>query len=195
MGKAGRRAEPTTIGLALDDAGVPVLGALERAARAEGGDLLWIDHDTLAVGQGFRTNAEGLRQLSVLLEPLGVRIVPVPLPYGGGPDACLHLMSLISLIDRDLAVVYSPLLPVPFRQFLEQRGIGFVEVPEQEFGTMGSNVLALAPRECLMLEDNPLTRSRLESAGCRVRTYRGAEISHKAEGGPTCLTRPILRTS
>ena len=173
--------------------GVPVLATLEGTALAEGGDMLWLDHDTLAVGLGFRTNAEGVRQLREVLAPLGISVISVDLPYATGPEACLHLLSLISLVDHDLAVVYPPLLAVPFWQELRRRAIRLIEVPEQEFATMGTNVLALAPGECLMLEGNPITRRRLEQAGCEVRTYRGNEISLKAEGGPTCLTRPILR--
>ena len=172
---------------------MPILGAIQGKATAEGGDLLWLDRRTLAAGQGFRTNAEGLSQLREILGPLGVEVVPVELPYFGGPEACLHLLSLISLVADDLAVVYLPLLAVPFWRLLRDRGIRIVEVPEEEFPTQGSNVLALAPRKVLMLEGNPVTRRRLEEAGCEVATYRGREISFKAEGGPTCLTRPIWR--
>ena len=178
---------------ALEKADVPVLARLAGEALAEGGDLLWIDSATLAVGQGYRTNAEGLRQLTATLRPLEVSTVPVQLPYGEGPAACLHLMSLISILDADLAVVFLPLLPVPFVGLLRNRGFHLVEVPESEFPTMGTNVLALGPRRGLALEGNPVTRRRLEEAGCDVSTYRGVELSLKAEGGPTCLTRPILR--
>ena len=115
------------------------------------------------------------------------------MPYYSGPAACLHLLSLISIIDYDLAVVYPPLLSTPFWQLLERRGFRLVEVPDEEFASMAPNVLALAPGECLMLEGNPITRQRLEAAGCEVQTYRGEELSLKAEGGPTCLTRPIWR--
>jgi len=166
---------------------------LRSPATAEGGDLLWINHDRLAVGQGFRTNAEGLRQLKALLKPLGVRTEPVPLPFHTGPAGCLHLMSLISLVDDDLAVVYPRLLPVPFWQRLQADGFDFIDVPDAEFDRMAPNVLAVAPRDCITLEGNPITQRRLEEAGCRVRTYRGNEISRKAEGGATCLTRPVLR--
>jgi dimethylargininase len=193
MGKALRRGEEEALGRRLQDLGVPILGALQGEATAEGGDLLWLDRHTLAAGQGFRTNAEGLRQLRAILAPLGVEVVPVELPYSGGPEACLHLLSLISLVDRDLAVVYPSLLAVPFWRLLRDRGIRLIEVPDEEFATQGPNVLALAPRKLLMLEGNPVTRRRLEEAGCEVLTYRGREISLKAEGGPTCLTRPVWR--
>jgi dimethylargininase len=193
MGKGLRQGEEAVISRRLEELGVPVHYTLHGDAQAEGGDLLWVDHDTLAVGQGFRTNAEGLRQLKEALEGLGVRIIPVQLPYYRGPEGCLHLMSLISLVDHEVAVVYPPLMPVPFWQYLKDRGFQFIEVPDEEFKTMGPNVLALAPGKCLMLEGNPITRQRLEEAGCQVLTYKGNEISLKAEGGPTCLTRPILR--
>ncbi|HEX7185438.1 MAG TPA: arginine deiminase family protein [Thermoanaerobaculia bacterium] len=193
MGKELRRGEEEAMARRLQRIGVPVLARLDGEATAEGGDLLWLDSRTLAVGQGFRTNAEGLRQLREALSGLGVQALPVELPYFTGPEACLHLLSLISLVDRDLAVVYPPLLPVPFWKTLQDRGFRLVEVPEEEFPTMGPNVLALAPGRCLMLEGNPITRQRLERAGCEVLTYRGREISLKAEGGPTCLTRPIWR--
>jgi dimethylargininase len=193
MGKELRRGEEAAMARRLEALGVPVYHTLHGAARAEGGDLLWLDRDTLAVGLGFRTNAEGLHQLGEALEGLGVTVLPMELPYHTGPEACLHLLSLISIVDHDLAVIYPSLLSVPFWQHLRARGFRFVEVPPQEFETMGTNVLALAPGRCLMLEGNPVTRGRLEAAGCEVLTYRGDEISLKAEGGPTCLTRPILR--
>jgi dimethylargininase len=195
MGKALRRGEEAAMARRLEELGIPILAALEGGeATAEGGDLLWLDRQTLAAGQGFRTNAEGTRQLRESLAPLGVAVVPVELPYWTGPEACLHLLSLISLVDHDLAVVYPRLLPVPFWLLLRDRGIRLVEVPEEEFPTQGPNVLALAPRKALMLEGNPVTRSRLEAAACEVLTYRGREISWKAEGGPTCLTRPLWRS-
>jgi dimethylargininase len=194
MGKELRRGEEPAMARRLEALGVPILFSLRAPAVAEGGDLLWLDERTLAVGQGFRTNAEGLRQLRAGLEPAGVEVVPVELPYFQGPAACLHLLSLISLVDRDLAVVFPPWLPVSFWSLLRDRGIDLVEVPQAELATMAPNVLALAPRECVMLEGNPVTRQRLEAAGCRVHTYRGREISLKAEGGPTCLTRPLLRS-
>lgn len=193
MGKSLRRGEEEAMARCFERLGVPVYYTLNGSARAEGGDLLWIDPRTLAVGQGFRTNTAGLRQLRLALQPLGVKVIPVALPYYRGPEACLHLMSLISLVDERLAVIYPPLLPVPFWQHLAEQGFRFVEVPDEEFDTMGPNVLALAPGQCLMLEGNPITQQRLEEAGCEVLTYKGNELSLKAEGGATCLTRPILR--
>ena len=193
MGKHLRRGEEDAMARRLETLGVPILYRLHGEAVAEGGDLLWVDHDTLAAGVGFRTNVEGIRQLEEGLSPIGVTVIPVELPYYTGPEACLHLLSLISIVDHDLAVVYAPLLSVPFWQYLQAQGFRLVEVPETEFETMGPNVLALAPGQCLMLEGNPITQQRLIDAGCEVQTYRGNEISLKAEGGATCLTRPVLR--
>jgi N-dimethylarginine dimethylaminohydrolase len=193
MGKELRRGEEAVMARRFQELEVPILYSLHGDARAEGGDLLWLDRKTLAVGIGFRTNHEGLRQLRDVMHDLGVTVIPVELPYYRGPVACLHLLSLISIVDHQLAVVYAPLLSVPFWQVLQEHGFRLVEVPPEEFESMGPNVLATAPRECLMLEGNPITQRRLEKAGCRVQTYRGNEISRKAEGGPTCLTRPILR--
>lgn len=193
MGKALRRGEEPALRERLEDLGIPTLFSIEEPGHVEGGDLLWLDRATLAVGVGFRTDRSGVHQLRAGLAPFGIEIVPVELPYHTGPSACLHLLSLISLVDQDLAVAYPPLLSVPFWKELRRRGISIVEVPASELGTMGPNVLALSPRECLMLAGNPVTQERLESAGCTVSTYTGDEISRKAEGGPTCLTRPLLR--
>jgi N-dimethylarginine dimethylaminohydrolase len=193
MGKVLRRGEEAALARRLEALDIPILYTLHGQARAEGGDLMWLDERTLAVGLGFRTNAEGLRQLQEALDGLGVTCIPVQLPYYHGPEACLHLMSFISLVDERLAVVYLPLMPVPFWQYLMEQGFRLIEVPAEEFETMATNVLALAPGHCLMLASNPVTQQRLEAAGCEVLTYRGDEISLKAEGGATCLTRPIWR--
>jgi N-dimethylarginine dimethylaminohydrolase len=192
MGKPQRAGEPDAQDQALRTLGIRVAGRIAAPGRLEGGDLIWLDEVTLAVGRGYRTNAEGIRQLRALVGG-GVEIVEVPLPHWRGVDDVMHLMSLISPVDKDLAVVYSPLLPVPFREWLLDRGLRFVETPHEEFDTMGANVLALGPRRCLMLAGNPLTRRALERAGCEVLEYEGFEISVKGAGGPTCLTRPIVR--
>ncbi len=172
MGKPQRRGEEAAMARRFEQLRVPILYTLHGEARAEGGDLLWVDH---------------------ALSGIGVKVIPVELPYYTGPEACLHLLSLISMVDDKIAVVYPPLLAVPFWQELQQRDFKLIVIPEEEFPTMSSNVLALAPRKCLMLEGNPVTKRLLEEAGCEVVTYKGNEISLKAEGGPTCLTRPILR--
>ncbi len=193
MGKEKRRGEEAAMARTYEKLGIPILATLHGDARAEGGDLLWVDHDTLAVGLGFRTNAGGLRQLREALAGIGVKVIAVELPYYTGPEACLHLLSMISIIDYRVAVVHLPLMAVPFWQELRRRDFKLIEIPASEYDTMATNVLALAPRKCLMLEGNPLTKRLLEDAGCEVLTYRGNDISLKAEGGPTCLTRPIWR--
>jgi N-dimethylarginine dimethylaminohydrolase len=172
--------------------GVPIIGAIEPPGLLEGGDVVWFDAQTAAVGRGYRTNDAGIAQLRAFLGD-GVDVIVVPLPHYRGPADVFHLMSIISPVDADLAVVYSPLMPVPFREWLCRRGVRLVEVPDEEFESMGSNVLALAPRRCLMLDGNPVTRARLEAAGATVITYDGSEISVKGGGGPTCLTWPLLR--
>ena len=193
MGKDLRRGEEAALAETLQAAGIPILATLEGDARAEGGDMFWLDEETLAIGIGFRTNPEGVRQIRAALEPIGVRVLTYDLPYFTGPEACLHLLSFISLIDERLAVVHLPLMPVTLYQELLRRDFRLVEIPESEYATQATNVLALAPGQLLMLEGNPKTKRLLEAAGCEVQTYRGQEISFKAEGGPTCLTRPVLR--
>ena len=193
MGKAARSGEPQAIGAAARALGIEIRGAITGDGRAEGGDVLWLDARTLVVGRGYRTNDEGIRQLRALLGDDVEELIVVPLPHWHGPGECLHLMSLISPVDRDLAVVYSPLLSVPFREELCARGIELVEVPESELMSQGTNVLALGPRHCVMLEGNPLTHAGLERAGCRVEVFAGYDICDKGGGGPTCLARPLVR--
>ena len=154
---------------------------------------MWLDGRTIAVGRGYRTNDEGIRQLRALLGDSIDELIVVPLPHWRGPGDVFHLMSIISPVADDLAVVYSPLMPVPFRERLTERGVQLVDVPEEEFDSMGANVLAIAPRHAVMVAGNPRTRARLEASGVRVDEYAGGEISLKGGGGPTCLTRPIAR--
>ncbi len=193
MGKRQRELEVELAEETMRDLGIPIIGRIERPGRVEGGDCLWIDRYTLAVGRGYRTNQEGIRQLTEILRPLHVEVVAYDLPHWTGPADCLHLLSLISMVDDHLAVVYKPLMATAFLQELDNRGIAFVEVPEEEFATQGPNVLALGQRHCLLLKENEVTAKRLADAGCTVQTYTGDEISHNRTGGPTCLTRPILR--
>jgi len=176
------------------EVGIPVMGRIEASGTVEGGDTLWLDERTLAVGRGYRTNAEGIRQLRELLVPQGIEVITVDLPHWRGPAECLHLMSFISPVAERLAVVYLPLMSVPFVEDLQRRGWSFIEVPDAEFETHGCNVLALEPRRVLVCEGSPITRGRLDAAGCTVVVYTGDEISHNRAGGPTCLTRPILRS-
>jgi N-dimethylarginine dimethylaminohydrolase len=193
MGKPARSTEPAAQAEAFRRFGIPVAGAVGGDGRIEGGDVVWLDATTLAVGRGYRTNDEGIRQVRAILGGK-IEVVAVPLPHWRGPADVFHLMSVLSPIDRDLALVYSPLLPVPFRELLLARGIDLVEVPDEEFESMGCNVLALGPRRCLMLDRNPVTQRRLEEAGVQVAIFSGDEICRKGSGGPTCLTRPILRS-
>lgn len=190
-GKECRRAEVHAMAEDFERAGVPVAGRLSEPAWAEGGDCCWLDARTLLVGCGYRTNAAGIARLRELLPE--VEVVVFDLPHWHGRDEVMHLMSLISPLAPDLAVVYEPLLPTRLAQLLEARGVELVRVPDEEFASMGSNVLALAPRVALAVEGNPRTRERMERAGVEVLTYRGEELL-KGDGGPTCLTRPLLRT-
>jgi len=195
MGKDARQGEPGAQEAGFLDMDIPILGRIGGKGRLEGGDVLWLDEETLAVGRGYRTNDEGIRQLRGFMDTRIESILTVPLPHWKGPSDVFHLMSVVSPLDRDLALVYSPLLPVPFREELIRRGVSLVEVHPEEFPTMGCNVLAVAPRVCVALDGNPHTRRRLEASGVEVHTYRGEEISMPGDGGPTCLTRPTRRGS
>jgi N-dimethylarginine dimethylaminohydrolase len=192
MGKVERRGEPAVAGAALGRLGLPLAGAIEGEGRLEGGDLVWFDERTLAVGHTYRTNDEGIRQLRALVGP-AVEVVVAEMPHYRGPADVFHLMSVLSPIDRDLALVYSPLMPIRLRDWLLARGINLVDVPDAEFESMGCNVLAIAPRRCVMLRGNPRTAAALRAAGAEVIEIEGREISEKGQGGPTCLTRPLLR--
>ncbi len=194
MGKAQRRREPAAAGEYLQQNAVPILGKINGKGKLEGGDVVWIDEHSLAVGLGYRTNNEGIRQLRDLARDFVKELIVVPLVHWNGPGDVLHLMSVLSPIDDDLAVVYSRLLPAFFREWLIARGIRLVEVSDQEFKTMGCNIFTVAPRKCVMLVGNPETKRRLEKAGAEVWEFNGEEICVKGAGGPTCLTRPIWRT-
>jgi N-dimethylarginine dimethylaminohydrolase len=193
MGKAGRMLEPQAEKEAFEIQGIPILGEITHPGTIEGGDLAWLDEQTLAVGHTYRTNEEGIKQLRQLLEPKGVQVLSFSLPHYKGENDVFHLMSILSPVDTDLAVVYSPLMPISLRNELINRGMRLIEVPDEEFESMGCNVLALAPRKCLMVKGNSLTKKRLQEAGCNVMEYEGNEISVKGGGGPTCLTRPLER--
>jgi N-dimethylarginine dimethylaminohydrolase len=192
-GKEGRRGEPAIVAAELDAAGCAVLSALEEPATAEGGDMLFLDERTLLVGIGYRTNEAAVEQLRPRLAQQEVEVLTFDLPHFHGPAECLHLMSFISMLDGDLAVGYEPMMPVRLVQLLEARGVHVAEVPDEEFPTMGPNVLALGPRRALAVDGNPVTRARMEAAGVEVLTYRGEHVSLNGDGGPTCLTRPLAR--
>ena len=193
MGKPLRLGETALAERVYADLGIPILGRIDEPGTVEGGDMLWLDERTLAVGLGYRTNRSGIDQLKTIMASIDVAVIEVDLPHWRGPGECLHLMSLMSPVAADLAVVYQPLLAVGFLEELRSRGWRFIDVPEQEFDTLACNVLTLAPGNCLTIAGNPITRQRLEAAGCEVLTYAGQEISQNRAGGPTCLTRPLWR--
>jgi len=191
-GKEARRGEPAALAPVLESAGVPLAAEIAAPALVEGGDTVWLDGETLLVGVGYRTTEAAVAELERAFP--GVEVLAFDLPHWNGAAEVLHLMSFLSPLDRDLALVYPRLAPVRLLRLLAERGIAVVEVPDEEFETQGPNVLALGPRRALALEGNEETRRRMERAGVDVVTYRGDEISRKGDGGPTCLTRPLLRT-
>ena len=193
MGKAGRALEPKSQEQFFKKKKIKILGKIEAPGTIEGGDVAWLDKHTLAVGHTYRTNEDGIKQLKGLLEPKGISVIIVDLPHYKGKQDVFHLMSILSPVDKNLAVVYSPLMPIKFRNELLRRGFELIEVPEEEFESMGCNVLAIGPRHCIMVDGNYMTQKRMEAAGCVVETYKGEDISLKGGGGPTCLTRPLLR--
>lgn len=188
MTREQRQPEPAAMSDALRKLRIPILGAITGEGRLESGDVLWIDERTLAVGRGARTNQEGIRQLQQFVSGLVDELIVVDLP-----SQAFHLMGMISLIDHNLALVNCELLPPTFREALLRRGMKLLEVPIVELKTLACNVLAVSPRNCMILANNPLTKKLLECEGVNVLEYPGEEISLKGCGGPTCLTRPILR--
>lgn len=192
MGKAQRRAESVINGAALERLGIPIAGEITGDGKLEGGDLVWLDNHTLLAAVGYRTNLEGVQQLQKLCGD-DVDVHWFDMPHFKGKSDVFHLMSVLSPVDHDLAVVYLPLMPVRLVELLERRGIGFVEVPESEFDSMGCNVLAIGPREAIAVDGNPETVRRMQAAGVKVHVITATEISRKGEGGPTCLTRPLVR--
>ena len=193
MGKKERVDEPQAQKTFFTEHNIPILGEIKAPGTLEGGDVAWLDQNTLAVGYTYRTNEEGIAQLKRYLEPHGVKILVVDLPHYKGVSDVFHLMSIFSPIGPQLAVVYSPLMPISFRNELLDRGYDLVEVPDEEFESMGCNVLAIAAKKCIMVEGNPVTKSRLLEKGCEVNSYLGKHISVMGGGGPTCLTRPLKR--
>ena len=193
MGKAARQNEPMALEGALEELGVPIVGAIEGDGCLEGGDVVWLDERTIAVGWGYRTNSGGIAQLTDHLHGLVDEVIVAHLPHGQGSGDVFHLMSALSPVGAHAAVVYSPLLSVPFREALLERGMDLIEVPDDEFPTLGCNVLAVGPERCVMLAGNPVTRARLEAKHVEVHVFAGQDICLKGSGGPTCLTRPLRR--
>jgi N-dimethylarginine dimethylaminohydrolase len=196
MGKPLRRKEPSLHEAAYERLGVPILGRIEGEGTVEGGDCVWVDTKTLAIGRGVRTNQAGIQQMANILAPKGIAVYGFDLPLWHGEEACLHLMSVISPLADDLALVYSPLLPAPFYQLLKARGIALVEGDAEEFAAshgLSLNVLPTAPREVIAVDGFPKTKAAMEAAGCTVSVFEADALCIACEGGPTCLTRPILR--
>lgn len=192
-GKSNRVTEAAHHGARAVEIGIPTFGEITAPGTAEAGDMVWLDEKTLLIGRGFRTNLEGIRQMSVLLAPKGMRVLSAPLPHGAGPDVCLHLMSLMSLLDENTVLVDLPWLAVETVELLRGRGFNFIEIDESERDTLGCNVLALGGKRLLAIAENRKTNDRLRRAGFDVRTFSGAELRINGGGGPTCLTRPLLR--
>ncbi|MEI4768660.1 arginine deiminase family protein [Psychrobacillus sp. FJAT-51614] len=192
-GKKLRQPEAAVYKDFLQEKEIPIIGELTGDAVCDGGDIVWLDDKTLVVGRGYRTNEEAIRQLKEITAPYVDDFIIVQLVHDQGVAECLHLMSFISMVDKDLAVVYSPLMPVFFRQLLIERGIQLIEVSKEEYDNLGCNVLALAPRVCVLVEGNDKTKQQLLDAGATVYEYKGREISFLGTGGPTCLTSPVIR--
>jgi N-dimethylarginine dimethylaminohydrolase len=193
MGKPTRRGEPEIHARWFAAHDIPVLGRIEPPGLTEAGDMVWLDAETVLIGEGYRTNADGIEQVRRLLAPFDVRVLTSPLPYGPGPEACLHLMSLISVLDEGAALVDLPWLAVSTVGELERRGFDFVPIEADERDALCCNVLALGGKRLLAIAENEKTNARLEREGFEVSTYSGSEISLNGSGGPTCLTRPLLR--
>lgn len=190
--KEVRKGEPPLLTVQLEDLGIPVAGRLTAPATADGGDMFWLDATTLAVGRTYRTNQAAHDQLRAILEPIGVTVETFDLPHDMGPDYCLHLMSVVSPVRENLAVVYERLAPVALLQALAARGIETINVPDEDYVSLGCNILAIAPGVVVIAEGNNATIAKLRDHGVEVHTYAASEIN-KGEGGPTCLTRPLLR--
>lgn len=192
-GKPNRVAERKQHSAFCQLLGTRMLAKITAPGTAEAGDMVWLDATTLLVGHGYRTNSAGISQLRDLLVPKGVKVIPAPLPYGRGPSACLHLMSLMSLLDEHTALVDLPWLAVETVELLRTHGYKFIEIDYSERDTLSCNVLALGEKRLLALEENTKTNAKLRTAGFDVRTFPGSELCINGGGGPTCLTRPLLR--
>lgn len=193
MGKKVRGQEFLATKAYLESIGIPTLGEIKAPGKMEGGDVLWIDEKTVAIGRGYRTNEEGIRQFKELTKDVIEEYIIVPMPHGEGEDCCLHLMSLISFVDTDKAVVYSKYMPVFFREYLMDRGFQLIECSDKEYDYLGSNLLALEPGKCILIKGCEEIKEKLEQVGVTIYTYEGAELSYRGTGGPTCLTCPLVR--
>jgi N-dimethylarginine dimethylaminohydrolase len=192
-GKLNRAIEGRHQGSFCEQMGIPTFAEITSPGSTEAGDIVWLDSTTLLIGHGYRTNPAGIAQMRAVLSPKGVEVISAPLPYGPGPAACLHLMSLISLLDEHTAVVDLPCLAVETVELLKSRGFEFIEIDYSERDTLACNVLSLGGKRLLAIEENRKTNDKLRAAGFDVRTFPGSEICINGSGGPTCLTRPLLR--
>ena len=192
-GKSNRVIEAAQHGVFAKEQTLCILGEITSPGTTEAGDMVWLDPQTLLIGHGYRTNAAGIEQMGRLLAPHGVQVIAAPLPYGPGPSACLHLMSLISLLDEKSALVDLPWLAVETVELLKARGFRFIEIVAAERDTLACNVLALGEGRLLAIEENRQTNQRLRAVGFDVRTFPGSELCINGSGGPTCLTRPLFR--
>jgi len=175
---------------------VPILGRIEPPGRLDFGDAFWLAEDLMMVGRGYRTNDDAIDQLKAILAAIGVTVMAVDLPSYNGSKACMHLMSLVSLLGPDLALVNVRFAPVRLLEALGRHGIDIVPAPEDDYessNTISANILALSDRQVVMVEGMDSTKAVLVEAGCNVRTFPGEELCLKTEGGPTCLTRPLKR--
>lgn len=198
MGKRLRVPEGKLHEDAYKDAGIPILGRIKAPGTVEGGDCVWVDAKTLAIGRGIRSNQAGIEQMREILKPLGVTVLGFDLPLWQGEEACLHLMSVISPLADDLALVHAPLLPAAFYQLLRERGIKLIVAPAEEFAAsngLNLNVLPTSPKHVIMVDGFPLTKAAMEAEGCVVETFEADALCIACEGGPTCLTRPVLRAA
>jgi len=189
-GKPSRRGEEAVLEGWVASAGIPTLGRIVAPGTVDGGDTFWLRPDLFCIGRSLRTNDAGARQLAGLV---GGEVRVFDLPYWRGPAELVHLLSVISPVADDLAVVYPPLLPAGLWDLLGELGVRRVEVPDEEYGTLGCNVLTVRPGVVIIASGNPRTRRALDAAGCEVHEFEASEIGLNGSGGPTCLTRPILR--
>jgi len=177
--------------------GIPIVGEISGEGQAEAGDTLWLDEKTLAVGRGFRTNQAGIDQLTAQLAEFSINVLAFDLPVYYGAAACLHLMSLASLVDSKVAAICKPLCPVGLYQLMQGMGFSLIEIPYDEYessATLSGNILAIAPGECIMIDGFEQTRKLLQEAGINVQVFTGNALCIGCEGGPTCMSRPIYRS-
>src|SRR3954454_5011728 len=193
MAKPARTKEPGHAKEEFQRLDIPVLGVLEGDAYADGGDRFWLDDTTAAVGLGYRTNRKGAQALQALLNPEGVHVETYDMPHDQGPAYVLHLQSFLSAATENLFIVFEPLAPVRLLQDIQERGIDHIAIDEESYHAMGCNVLAVRPGVVVMVDGAPKVRRALEQHGVEVHVYDGSERSLKGDGGPTCLTAPLLR--